>query len=202
MTTKRDVVEMSLMGLVWLTLMIWLASVAVSGAAEYSQLSSTGAAYVLNVSVADDSWTPAAGWVQTSGVSKGDYFDGSSFIARAPARSISGVNPSTATAQGDTLAINLDNDGVRTIVLGDNSTGASVFNDVMTKVRALTANNPANQAAYDKFVGNWNPYDGHYYFNSRPGNGHGIVISGGTAAASLKLGVGAGGTETVGVGQP
>lgn len=110
--------------------------------------------------------------------------------------SVSGATPATATTSGDTLILNLNGDGAKTIILATSGSGAAVAADIQAKVRALLANSPVNQVAYDGFTA---VYTTVYTLTSGTlGTGSSVVVTGGTAAAALKLGVANGGTEVAG----
>src|SRR5579883_1766980 len=66
--------------------------------------------------------------------------------------SVSGNTAATTVTAGETLFINLNGDGVQTISLAANATGAAIAADIQTKVRALVAVVPANQPAFTNFT--------------------------------------------------
>lgn len=106
----------------------------------------------------------------------------------------SGIDAATSVNEGQTVVVNLDGDGARTITLAANSTGATIAADINSKVRALTAIVPAKQTSYDYFRC---VYHGTQYGLLVPDTSDTatVVVTGGTAAAALKLGVANGGTE-------
>lgn len=110
--------------------------------------------------------------------------------------SISASGPATTTTSGDTLSLNLNGDGIQTIVLATSGTGAAVAADIQGKVRGLTALTPANQGAYDNFTATFT--GGVYVLKSGTTPVGSVIVTGGTAATPLKLGVANGGTETIG----
>lgn len=114
----------------------------------------------------------------------------------ASGRSISDTGAAVSIAAGSQLDINLDGDGVQTITLALNVTGAAIAADIQTKVTALTANNPVNQPAFTGFTATFNGGVAQYTLVSgSSGVGSAVVISGGTAAPILLLGIAEGGTE-------
>jgi len=115
-------------------------------------------------------------------------FYGSSVSASSPIISIA----------GGTLAINLNGDGVQiiTLALSGDSSGLLIAADIQAKVRALTAFT-VSQAVYNNFTATY--ANGVYTLVSGVGGtSSSVVISGGSDAPSLKLGVANGGTEMVG----
>jgi len=110
--------------------------------------------------------------------------------------SVSDTTPATSTTSGDTLTLNINGDGAQTIILATSGTGADVAADIEAKVRALTAFTPSNQPAYNNFTA---VYTTVYTLTSGAGaHPSSVVVSGGTAAAALKLGIANGGTEAIG----
>lgn len=110
--------------------------------------------------------------------------------------SISASSPATSTTALDTLTLNINGDGIKTIVLATSATGLLVAADIQAKVRALTANSPANQAAYDSFTA---VYANSLYTLTSGSTPLGtVIVTGGTAAVALKLGVANAGTEEEG----
>lgn len=116
------------------------------------------------------------------------------------ALSRSGASPATSTVSGQTLTLNLNGDGVQTIILATNATAAAVAADIQAKVRSLTANDLTKQALYRTFVAAF--VNGVYDLQAADtfSGTNTVVVTGGTAAPSLKLGTGNGGTETAGTG--
>ena len=103
---------------------------------------------------------------------------------------------------GSTLSININGDGVRTLTLPVTK-GVVLWPQVQDIVRALTANNPAKQAAYSNFTITSDRYLPPTYCyltltSGLPGVGSSVVVTGGTAAPILGLGLANGGTEVVG----
>lgn len=174
-----------------------LTNAASAASHRYAMLSSSGAAIVENVSIADDSWKPTAGWVEVTGVDKGDYYDGATFFKRTIAKLASGVDPSTSTAKGDTLILNIDGDGDQIVTFGNNDTGDEVAADIANQVRKMTAKDPKRQEAYTNFSAGWN---GAYRLYSPANQGRSVAVTGGTAAAALKLDKNSGAIEFKGVG--
>lgn len=113
---------------------------------------------------------------------------------------LTGTGPALS-ASGQTLTLNLDADGAQTVTLSADSSGALVASDIQTKVRALTASTSSNQFAFNNFTASFNPNTDSYVLSSGTvGTNSSIVISGGSAAALLKLGLAQSGTEAVGTG--
>ena len=103
------------------------------------------------------------------------------------------------TAAGITLDLDVDGDGVQTIIISLHTSGSDVAADIQTKVRALTANIPTNQPAFDDFTCVFNGTINQYTLTSgSTGIGSTVVVSGGTAAPSLYLGLTEGGYEVRG----
>jgi len=114
--------------------------------------------------------------------------------------SISGLNAGEIVTAGLTLTINLNGDGAQSISLAANITGLTVAADIQAKVRALTAFTPSNQSAYDNFLAEFNTILIQYSLASgTDGPSSTVVVSGGTAAATLKLGIANGGFEETGL---
>jgi hypothetical protein len=109
--------------------------------------------------------------------------------------SISGASPAT-TLVGGTLIVNINGDGPQTITLGTDPTGAAIAADIQAKVNVLTAFTPSNQLAYTNFTA---VYTTVYTLTSGiPGADSSVVISGGTDAVILNLGLDNGGVESDG----
>lgn len=113
--------------------------------------------------------------------------------------SVSATSPAIATTAGQTLIINLNADGAQTITLAANSTAVSIAADIQAKVHALTAVTPANQTAFSSLICVSNLTGQYALISGLQGATSAVVVSGGTAAVALKLGVVNGGAETVGV---
>jgi len=113
--------------------------------------------------------------------------------------SVSGAT-TNAPSSSQTLSLNINNDGVQTITLGTDASGAAVAADIQAKVRALTANTSTNQSAYLNFTATFSGtgYSGTYTLTSGTTPIGSVQVTGGTAATELKLGVANTGTETVG----
>lgn len=110
--------------------------------------------------------------------------------------SISAAAPATVTTMGDTLTLNINGDSVQTIILATSATGLAVAADIQAKVRSLTAATAANQAAYDSFTA---VYSSSLYTLTSGTTPIGtVVVTGGTAAGPLNLGVAEGGIESEG----
>ena len=117
---------------------------------------------------------------------------------------LSAADPDESVTGGWTLSINIDSDGVQAIALAANSNLHDVAADIQTKVRALTAIGFADQSAYDDFTCRWDSTLKKLVLLSGtavvqpPAYSQipAVVISGGTAAPSLKLGTAQGGTES------
>lgn len=112
-------------------------------------------------------------------------------------RSISAPNAATNIAAGYTLTLNINGDGVQTIgPISLHTTGASIAADIETQVRALTAFTPSNQPAYDNFTATFYlPADQYTLTSGSNGPNSTAVVSGGTVAPLLKLGLVEGGEE-------
>ncbi len=112
--------------------------------------------------------------------------------------SISAAIPATATTAGDTLILAINGESTQTITLATSASGAAVAADIQAKVRALTAKDSALQAAYDRFTC---AYTTVYTLTSgMAGSNSAVVVSAGTAAVALKLGLGNAGSEAAGSG--
>jgi len=110
--------------------------------------------------------------------------------------STSAASPATVTTVGDTLSLNINGDGIQTIVLATSGTGAAVAADIQGKVRSLTAATPTNQSAYDTFTVAYSA--GLYVLTSGTTPIGSVVVTGGTAAVALKLGIANAGVEVIG----
>lgn len=112
-------------------------------------------------------------------------------------RSISAPNAATNIAAGYTLTLNINGDGAQTIgPLSLNVTGGSIAADIETQVRALTAFSPINQPAYDNFTATFYlPADQYTLTSGTAGSNSTVVVSGGTVAPLLYLGLAQGGEE-------
>lgn len=145
---------------------------------------------------------PSGAWIEAAGaVGRGWTHEGGQFVRNIQGQSVSGAAPAVAVSEGATLQISLDGDGARTITLGAGSTAAAVAADIQGKVRALPPNDGANAAAYSGFVCAYNSILQKYYLVVPTWEGGTAVVSGGTAAAPLKLGIADGGTEVTGNGE-
>lgn len=114
-------------------------------------------------------------------------------------RSVSATSAAVSVSAGQTLDINIDNDGVQTIVLSLNVTGAAIAADIQAKVTALTANAPVNQPAFTGFTATYDIGTSQYtLISGSAGITSTVEISGGTAAPILLLGEDEGGVETPG----
>ena len=114
--------------------------------------------------------------------------------------STSGSSPAVSVLGTDTLVLNLNGDGARTITLAANTTGAAIAADIQAKVRALAAVSPVKQLAYNGFTAVYNGSNLYVLTSGIFGAGSSVVVTAGTVAASLKLGTGNGGTEAAGAG--
>lgn len=113
--------------------------------------------------------------------------------------STSASSAGTSVFVNDTIILNVDGDGVKTILLAANTTGVAIAADIQAKVRALAATSPVKQLAYNGFTTVFT--GGQYVLTSGIfGSGSTVVVSGGTTAVNLKLGVSNGGTEAAGAG--
>ncbi len=109
------------------------------------------------------------------------------------------VSPAT-TATALNVSVNINGDGDHNIVVDDagTHTGAQVASKMQIAIRALTANSAFNQAAINAttvvYTTVYTVTSGAVAATSRPSS---VVITG-AGAATLKLGVANGGTETAG----
>ena len=128
----------------------------------------------------------------------GDGAQTISLTADAAGVSISGSSPAITDGAGLTFNVNIDGDGAQSITTsGSDTTGAEVASDLQTKIRALTANHPANQASINAVNVVYTTV--YTVVSGSIGAGSSVVITG-AGAASLKLGVANGGTENTGTG--
>jgi uncharacterized phage protein gp47/JayE len=120
-------------------------------------------------------------------------------------RSVSGPAPGTVLTSGvnDRLALNLDGDGVRTVILGSQSSPVAIAAAIQAAVRALVPVNPALQPAYTTFRCDYSVTNaGCYTLRSGTAGATSSVVV--TVAASqdashtLKLGLTQGGVEQAG----
>ena len=127
------------------------------------------------------------------------------WVLRPSGRSVSGAAPGTTLTSGvnDRLALNLDGDGVRTVILGTRATATAIASALQAAVRALTAIGPSHQTAYTNFrcdFGVTTP--GAYTLRAgTAGAASSVVVTPAAlqdSSVTLKLGVGAGGTERAG----
>lgn len=110
--------------------------------------------------------------------------------------SISAAAPATSATSGDTLILNINGDSIQTIILATSATGAAVAADIQAKVRSLTAATASNQTAYDSFTAAYS--SSLYTLTSGTSPIGTVVVTGGTAAVALKLGISNGGIESEG----
>jgi len=121
------------------------------------------------------------------------------FNVIAAGQSLSAAYAATTVSSGVTLLLNIDGDGIKTITLGTDTSGNAIAADIQAKVRALTATNPSLQASYNNFTAVFSPTLATYQLLSgSTGYLSSVVVSGGTAAASLLLGLAHGGYEARG----
>lgn len=109
--------------------------------------------------------------------------------------SVSDAAPATTTS-GGVMSVDVDGDGAQNITVDANVTGAAIAADVQAKIRALTANTPANQASIDAVTCAFTTV--YTITSGATGIASSVVIATGAVATELKLGVTDGGTETVG----
>jgi uncharacterized phage protein gp47/JayE len=121
-------------------------------------------------------------------------------------RSVSAAAPGTALTGGsnDQVQLNLDGDGLRTVTLGTQTTGAGIASTLQTLVRALTAVSPVKQPAYAGFRSDYGTVTpGLYTLRSgTTGPTSSVVVTPAlthNASVTLKLGVAQGGSETPGM---
>src|SRR6516162_2609172 len=126
-------------------------------------------------------------------------------VLEASGRSVSGQAPATSLTGGvnDHLTVNVDNDGLRTVALGTQTTGASIAAAIQAAVIALTAINASKQQAYNAFRCDYAlTTPGAYTLRSGlagPTSSVQVAVSGtADASVALKLGVPQGGQERVG----
>jgi uncharacterized phage protein gp47/JayE len=124
-------------------------------------------------------------------------------VLAASGRSVSGPAPGTALTAGvnDQVSLNVDGDGVRTLTLGAQSTATAIAAAIQAAVRALAALNPSHQPAYTTFRADYSvTMPGVYTLRSgTAGPSSSVVVSATTGSTTLKLGLGAGGLESVGM---
>lgn len=101
-----------------------------------------------------------------------------------------------------TIDINVDGDGVQTVVLGAGpfASKAEVAAEIQSKVRALTAVTPANQASFANFIAIYDAATDRFTLisgNQTPTTASTVVVTSGTAAVALALTVGV--TSTTGL---
>jgi uncharacterized phage protein gp47/JayE len=121
-------------------------------------------------------------------------------------RSVSGVAPSTTLTGGtnDRVALILDGDSLRTIVLGTQTTAVGIASALQAAVRALTASSPSLQSAYNNFRCDYSvTTPGVYTLRSgTSGPTSSCVVMPATSADAsvpLKLGLAHGGQEQAGM---
>src|SRR5262249_15222914 len=122
-------------------------------------------------------------------------------------RSISGLAPATTitASVNDTVSLNLDGDGVQTIILGTQTSATAIAASLQAAVRALVPLNPSHQPAYTTFRCDYGVTTaGAYTLRSgTAGMSSTVVVTpAGSHDASgvLKLGLAHGGQESVGMG--
>jgi uncharacterized phage protein gp47/JayE len=122
-------------------------------------------------------------------------------------RSISGQAPATTLTSGtnDTLTLNIDSDGARTVTLGTQTTATGIAAAIQAAVQALTAINPSQQQAYNDFRCDYAiTTPGAYTLRSGlAGPSSSVMVTVAAtldASAALKLGLASGGVERVGQG--
>jgi uncharacterized phage protein gp47/JayE len=120
-------------------------------------------------------------------------------------RSVSGPAPATTLTGGtnDQLALTLDGDGVRTVVLGTQATAVGIASALQAAVRALTALTESHQSAYNNFRCDYSvTTPGAYTLRSgTAGPTSSCVVTPAAsqnASGTLKLGLAAGGLESAG----
>ena len=120
-------------------------------------------------------------------------------------RSISGAAPTTMLTSGvnDAVALNLDGDGVQTVLLGTQASAVAIAAALQAAVRALTPFNPANLPAYTTFRCDYSVTNaGRYTLRSgTAGPTSSVVVTVAAppdASHGLKLGLAYGGSEQVG----
>jgi uncharacterized phage protein gp47/JayE len=121
-------------------------------------------------------------------------------------RSVSGPSPGASLTSGinDQLAVNVDGDGVRTVLLGTQTTAVGIAAAIQAAVRALTALNAVHQGAYNAFRCDYGvTTTGVYTLRSGlAGPTSSVVVTpvvSANASGTLKLGLAQGGQERVGV---
>lgn len=113
--------------------------------------------------------------------------------------SVGGTSAATTTASANlTFAVNINGDGPQQIVVNDGGThtGAAVAAAIQAAIRALTAINPLNAVAYSAATCSYGSTK-YTVTSGVAGFGSSVVITG-YQAATLKLGIQNGGTETAG----
>jgi uncharacterized phage protein gp47/JayE len=176
-------------------------------ARDAGQAASDSVVFTALATTLDDIALPAQQVVQATLADGTDvlYRSLSDLTLTPSGRSISGQAPGTALTSGvnDRVALNVDGDGVRTVLLGTQSTAASIAAALQAAVRALVPVNPANQPAYTTFRCDYSvTTPGAYTLRSGTAGPTSscVVTAAATADASavLKLGLAQGGTESVG----
>src|SRR4029077_15949730 len=124
-------------------------------------------------------------------------------VLASSGRSVSGPAPATAITAGgnDQVSLNLDGDGVRTVLLGTQLTGTAIAAALQAAVRALAAIGPSHQNAYTTFRCDYSTTTpGAYTLRSgTAGPPSSVVVSATPGSTALKLGLAAGGLEAVGM---
>jgi len=128
-------------------------------------------------------------------------------VLQPSGRSISGQAPATSITAGvnDRIIVNLDGDGLRTLILGTQTTGAGIAAAIQAAVLALTANNATHQPAYTNLRCDYNVTTAGAYTlrvgTAGPTSSVVVTPSGANnGTVVLKLGLASGGTEQVGQG--
>lgn len=133
-----------------------------------------------------------------------DEILGVSWVEQQLGTSLSALDPDNTVTAGLTLSLNIDQDGAQVIALDANDDLNDIAADIQAKVRALTVIGFADQAALDDFTCRWDSAlkklvltSGTAYvqppaYSQIPA----VVVTGGSAATPLKLGVAQDGTES------
>lgn len=173
------------------------------------QAASDGVLFSKTVTMIDDIPLPAP-QVVTATLADGTivrYRSIQDLTLQPSGRSVSGQAPATTLSSGvnDTLVVNLDSDGPRTIVLGTLTSAAAIASTIQAQMRALTALSPVHQPAYTSFRCDYGVTTaGAYTLRSgTAGTSSSVVVTAATTnngTGVLKLGVASGGIEQVGMG--
>ncbi len=132
-----------------------------------------------------------------------DEILGVSSVAQQLGTTLSADNPAEVLAGAQNLSINIDQDGVQIITLSAHTNLHDTAADIQTQVRALLVVGFADQLAYDDFTCRWDEVLKRLVMTSGTAVTQppaytqipAVVITGGTAAPDLKLGVAEGGSE-------